>query len=194
MKRKIVFATHNKNKLREVAALLSPVYDVVGLNDIGCTEDIPETAKTLEGNALLKSQYVFEHYGLDCFSDDTGLEVNALNGAPGVYSARYAGEGRNSEDNMTKLLAQLEDKEDRTAQFRTVVSLIVGGKEHHFDGIVKGCIVKERKGSKGFGYDPVFKPTGYDKTFGELGDEVKNKISHRAIAIRKLIHFLHAYE
>ena len=194
MSKKIVFATHNEHKLKEVAALLSPTFEVLGLNDIGCTEEIEETESTLEGNAFLKANYVFDKYGHNCFSDDTGLEVSALGGAPGVYSARYAGKGRDSNDNMDKLLANLEDKADRSAQFRTVFTVIIGGEKHQFDGIVKGHIAKEKRGSAGFGYDPIFVPEGYDKAFAELGDDVKNQISHRARATRKLIEFLKSHE
>lgn len=194
MSKKIVFATHNEHKLKEVAALLSPAFEVLGLNDIGCTEEIEETENTLEGNAFLKANYVFDKYGHNCFSDDTGLEVTALDGAPGVYSARYAGEGRDSNDNMDKLLADLQDKTDRSAQFRTVFTVIIGGERHQFDGIVKGHIAKEKRGSAGFGYDPIFVPEGYNKAFAELGDDVKNQISHRARATRKLIEFLKNHE
>ena len=194
MKSKIVFATHNMHKLKEVAALLAPSYQVVGLADIGCNEDIPESASSLEGNAYLKSKYVYDTYGLNCFSDDTGLEVAALNGAPGVYSARYATEGNDSEANMQKLLRELEGVEQRDAQFRTVISLIVEGKEYQFEGVVHGDIVQTKRGSAGFGYDPIFQPKGYEQTFGELGDAVKNKISHRALAINQLIEFLKKYE
>ena len=194
MSKKIVFATHNEHKLEEVAALLSPTFQVVGLNDIGCTEEIDETEETLEGNAFLKASYVFKKYGMNCFSDDTGLEVTALDGAPGVYSARYAGEGRDSNDNMDKLLASLENKSDRTAQFRTVIALIINGERYQFDGVVKGHIAKVKRGTNGFGYDPIFVPEGYDKAFAELGNEVKNQISHRARAIQKLIEFLSSHE
>lgn len=194
MDKKIVFATHNKHKLEEVAALLSPTFQVVGLTDIGCNEDIAETESTLEGNAFLKANYVFENYKLNCFSDDTGLEVKALNGDPGVYSARYAGEGRDSNDNMDKLLSNLADKNDRSAQFRTVFVLLINGEKYQFDGIVEGSIGYEKHGSMGFGYDPIFIPKGYDKSFAELGIDVKNKISHRAIATQKLINFLNTHD
>lgn len=194
MSKKIVFATHNEHKLKEVAEMLSPAFDVLGLNDIGCTEDIEETEDTLEGNAFLKAAYVFEKYNLNCFSDDTGLEVTALDGAPGVYSARYAGQGRDSIDNMDKLLANLKVKSDRSAQFRTVIALIINGERYQFDGIVKGHIAKDKRGTNGFGYDPIFVPEGYDKAFAELGNEVKNQISHRARATQKLIDFLSTHE
>lgn len=191
MKRKLVFATNNAHKLEEVAAILGEQIELLSLNDIGCHADIPETADTLEGNALLKSSFIFKNYGLDCFADDTGLEVEALNGAPGVYSARYAGgEGHDAQANMLKLLRELEGKENRKAQFRTAISLILDGKEYLFEGVIKGEIIKEKRGDSGFGYDPIFKPEGYDKTFAELGNDIKNKISHRALAVQKLCEFL----
>ena len=191
MKRKLVFATNNAHKLEEVAAILGEQIELLSLNDIGCHADIPETADTLEGNALLKSSFIFKNYGLDCFADDTGLEVEALNGAPGVYSARYAGgEGHDAQANMLKLLRELEGKENRKAQFRTAISLILDGKEYLFEGVIKGEIIKEKRGDSGFGYDPVFKPEGYDRTFAELGNDIKNQISHRALAVQKLCEFL----
>ena len=191
MKRKLVFATNNAHKLEEVAAILGEKIELFSLNDIGCHTDIPETAATLEGNALLKSSFIFKNYGLDCFADDTGLEVEALDGAPGVYSARYAGgEGHDSQANMLKLLRDLEGKENRKAQFRTAISFILDGKEYLFEGVIKGEIIKEKRGDSGFGYDPIFKPEGYDKTFAELGNDIKNKISHRALAVQKLCEFL----
>ena len=189
---RIVFATNNKNKLAEIREMLAGSgIEVLSLADIGCHDDIPETADTLEGNALQKARYIHEKYQMNCFADDTGLEVTALGGAPGVYSARYAGgKGHDSEANMAKLLAELEGKADRTARFRTVVALITDDGEKLFDGIVTGCITEERRGGEGFGYDPIFRPDGYDKTFAELGHEVKNKISHRARAVAKLIDHL----
>ena len=191
MKRKLVFATNNAHKLEEVDAILGEKIELFSLNDIGCHTDIPETAATLEGNALLKSSFIFKNYGLDCFADDTGLEVEALDGAPGVYSARYAGgEGHDSQANMLKLLHDLEGKKNRKAQFRTAISLILDGKEYLFEGVIKGEIIKEKRGDSGFGYDPIFKPEGYDKTFAELGNDIKNKISHRALAVQKLCEFL----
>ncbi|WP_303003103.1 non-canonical purine NTP diphosphatase [Bacteroides congonensis] len=191
MKRKLVFATNNAHKLEEVAAILGEKIELFSLNDIGCHTDIPETAATLEGNALLKSSFIFKNYGLNCFADDTGLEVEALDGAPGVYSARYAGgEGHDSQANMLKLLHDLEGKKNRKAQFRTAISLILDGKEYLFEGVIKGEIIKEKRGDSGFGYDPIFKPEGYDKTFAELGNDIKNKISHRALAVQKLCEFL----
>ena len=191
MKRKLVFATNNAHKLEEVAAILGDKVELLSLNDIGCHTDIPETAYTLEGNALLKSSFIYNNYHLDCFADDTGLEVEALNGAPGVYSARYAGgEGHDAQANMLKLLHELEGKENRRAQFRTAISLILDGKEYLFEGVIKGEIIKEKRGDSGFGYDPVFRPDGYDQTFAELGNDIKNKISHRALAVEKLCEFL----
>lgn len=190
MKKRFVFATNNAHKLEEVAAILNGKVELLSMKDIACTTDIPETADTLEGNALLKARYIFEHYHADCFADDTGLEVEALDGAPGVYSARYAGDGHDSEANMRKLLQDMEGIENRKAQFRTVFALIVDGKEHLFEGIVKGEIIKNRKGTSGFGYDPVFVPEGYTQTFAEMGNELKNQISHRAVATQKLCKFL----
>ena len=191
MKRKLVFATNNAHKLEEVAAILGDKVELLSLNDIDCHTDIPETAETLEGNALLKSSFIYRNYQLDCFADDTGLEVEALNGAPGVYSARYAeGEGHDAQANMSKLLHELEGKENRKAQFRTAISLILDRKEYLFEGVIKGEIIKEKRGDSGFGYDPIFKPEGYEQTFAELGNETKNKISHRALAVQKLCEFL----
>ena len=191
IKRKLVFATNNAHKLEEVAAILGDQVELLSLNDIGCQADIPETAETLEGHALLKSSYIYKNYHLDCFADDTGLEVEALNGAPGVYSARYAGgEGHDAQANMLKLLHELDGKENRKAQFRTAISLILDGKEYLFEGVIKGEIIKEKRGDSGFGYDPVFMPEGYDRTFAELGNDIKNQISHRALAVQKLCEFL----
>lgn len=192
MKRKLVFATNNAHKLNEISAILGEKVELLSLKDIHCDVDIPETADTLEGNAMLKAGYIYEHYGLDCFADDTGLEVEALNGAPGVYSARYAGEAHNSEANMQKLLQEMQGFTNRKAQFRTAICLILDGKKHLFEGIVKGEIIKEKRGGSGFGYDPVFMPEGYTHTFAELGNETKNKISHRALAVEKLCRFLKA--
>lgn len=190
MKKKFVFATNNAHKLEEVTAILGDKIELLSMKDIHCHADIPETADTLEGNALLKARYIFENYNMDCFADDTGLEVEALNGAPGVYSARYAGDVHNSEANMRKLLQDMEGIENRKAQFRTVFALIINGKEHLFEGIVKGEITKHRCGSSGFGYDPVFIPEGYTQTYAEMGNTLKNKISHRALATNKLCNFL----
>jgi XTP/dITP diphosphohydrolase len=190
MKQKLVFATNNNNKLREVKAILKDKIELLSLKDINCNVDIPETADTIPGNAKLKAEYVNVHYNMNCFADDTGLEVEALKGAPGVYSARYAGEDKSSEANMKKLLHELDGKENRKAQFKTVIALILDGKEYLFEGIIKGEIIKEKRGGAGFGYDPIFVPEGYNQTFAEMGDEIKNKISHRAIAINKLCEFL----
>ncbi len=191
MKHTLVFATNNAHKLEEVAAILGNRVKLLSLNDINCHTDIPETADTLEGNARLKSSFIYNNYGLDCFADDTGLEVEALGGAPGVYSARYAGgEGHDAQANMLKLLSDLEGKENRKAQFRTAISLILEGKEYLFEGIIRGEIIREKRGDSGFGYDPIFKPEGYEQTFAELGNEIKNKISHRALAVQKLCEFL----
>jgi XTP/dITP diphosphohydrolase len=187
----MVFATNNVHKLNEVREILSGITDIAGLSDIHCDEDIPETGATLEENALIKARFVWNKSGTDCFADDTGLEVKSLDNAPGIYSARYAGEQKNSEDNIDKLLGELDGKEDRSARFRTVIALIAGGKEYLFEGIVDGYIIKDRRGSDGFGYDPVFVPRGQEKTFAELGNEMKNTISHRAIAVNKLKIFLY---
>ncbi len=186
----LVFATNNQHKLEEVRKITANLVNIVSLAEINCHEDIPETADTLEGNALLKAQYIKEHYGFDCFADDTGLEVEALNNAPGIYSARYAGPGHDSQANMRKLLHEMEGKENRKARFRTVIALILNGKEYSFDGIINGIITTEKKGESGFGYDPIFMPDGYTQTFAELGDELKNTISHRALAVHKLADFL----
>lgn len=189
--KKLVFATNNAHKLEEIRAILGDKVEILSLNDINCHADIPETADTLQGNAALKAQYIYENYGLDCFADDTGLEVEALNGAPGIYSARYAGgEGHDSEANMKKLLSEMQDKENRKARFRTVICLIESGEEHFFEGIVNGSIIRERRGGAGFGYDPVFIPDGYSETFAEMGNDEKNKISHRARAVQKLCEYL----
>ena len=181
----IVFATNNLHKLEEVRSIISGEINIVSLSDIGCHDDIPETADTLEGNALLKARYVKEHFGYDCFADDTGLEVEALNGEPGVRSARYAGEMHDSNANMDKLLNALKGLQNRKARFRTVIALIMNGKEEYFEGIVEGRIIEEKRGNTGFGYDPIFMPDGYSDTFAELGSDIKNNISHRAIATRK---------
>ncbi|MDR1585797.1 MAG: non-canonical purine NTP diphosphatase [Prevotellaceae bacterium] len=190
MMQKLVFATNNTHKLEEVRFILKDRFTIVGLSDAGCTEDIPETADTLEGNALLKAQYVYEKYGVDCFADDTGLEVAALGGAPGVKSARYAGEEKKSFDNIIKLLHDLKDASDRSARFRTVIALIMDGQVVNFEGSVSGFIAENPRGSSGFGYDPVFVPDGYLSTFAQLAPDEKNKISHRAVAINKLVDYL----
>ena len=208
---RIVFATNNQHKLEEIRAILGKSFEVLSLSDIGCHEDIPETGQTLEENALMKAQYVYDHYHVNCFADDTGLEVEALDGAPGVYSARYAalgvpegfaiGKSHDSEANMTRLLRELGNNNNRKARFRTVIALIerrdvcpcgcTSIKEiHQFEGIVNGEIIRERRGGEGFGYDPIFQPDGYDQTFAELGADIKNTISHRARAVAKLAEFL----
>ena len=198
---KIVFATNNEHKLKEIRAILGSSFEVVSLADIGCHEDIPETGQTLEENALQKAQYIYDHYHMNVFADDTGLEVEALNGAPGVYSARYAAlecaatesqqaVSHDSEANMTRLLKELGENNNRKARFRTVIALIEQGTVHEFEGIVNGEIIRERRGGEGFGYDPIFQPDGYDQTFAELGNDIKNHISHRARAVQKLANYL----
>ncbi|MEE1884075.1 non-canonical purine NTP diphosphatase [Pedobacter flavus] len=185
----IVFASSNGGKTKEIKSLLENEFQVVNLLDIGCTEEIPETADTFEGNALQKSTYVLENYQLDCFADDSGLEVEALNGEPGVYSARFSG-SRDNEKNIELLLSKLNGINNRKAQFRTVISLLLDGKNYFFEGIVKGEIIPEKRGEGGFGYDPIFIPEGFNETFAELDASIKNKISHRAIATKKMIEFL----
>jgi len=188
----LVFCTHNTNKLTEVKSLLSNLYEIKGLAEIGCNNDIAETSYTLEGNALLKSRYVKETYGVDCFSDDTGLEVKSLNMEPGVFSARYAGPQKNNSDNISKLLKELSTKNNRLARFRTAISLLIGDEEHLFEGIINGMIATEPRGNKGFGYDSVFIPEGYEHTFAEMSPFQKNEISHRGLAIKELVNFLSA--
>lgn len=191
MKKKLVFATNNKHKLEELRKIIAGSdIEIVSLADINCHDDIPETADTLEGNALQKARYIREHYGYDCFADDTGLEVEALDNAPGVYSARYAGPGHDSEANMNKLLHEMESKENRKARFRTAIALILNGQEHLFDGIINGIITERKRGDSGFGYDPIFQPESYHQTFAEMGNDIKNRISHRALAVKKLASFL----
>ena len=203
---KIVFATNNKNKLQEIRDILGERFEIVSLQDIGCHEDIPETGDTLQENALQKAMYVAEHYGLDCFADDTGLEVEALDGKPGVHSARYAeGTDHDSEANMQKLLRELQGKNNRKACFRTVIALLKHAKKqttgtsgnsnfqpeiHYFEGCVDGLIAEEKRGDAGFGYDPLFIPNGYSQSFAELGEDIKNHISHRALAVEKLAAYL----
>ena len=187
---KIVFATNNEYKLSEVRKISQDQLNILSLADINCHEDIPETGNTLKENALIKAQFVKDKFGFDCFADDTGLEVEALNNAPGIHSARFAGEQCDSEDNMRKLLNDLEGKTNRNAQFRTVIALLLDNREYFFEGIITGEITQSKRGTNGFGYDPIFKPTGYDKTFGELSDDIKNSLSHRAIATQKLATFL----
>ncbi|SDW39225.1 non-canonical purine NTP diphosphatase [Flavobacterium degerlachei] len=185
----LVFASNNKNKIKEIQQILPQSITILSLEDIGCHEEIPETSNTIEGNAILKANYVTQKYGYDCFADDTGLEVEALNGEPGVYSARYAGEQRNSEDNLNKLLDVLTGETNRNAQFKTVIALNTNGKQHLFTGIAPGKISLEKSGAEGFGYDPIFQPEGYQETFAEMASDLKNKISHRAIATQQLISF-----
>ncbi len=186
----LVFATHNAHKVLEIGGILGPNFSLKTLNDIGQLEEIPETADTLAGNALLKAHFVRDKYGLDCFSEDTGLEVEALNGAPGVHTARYSGEGRDPEDNIRLLLKNLDGQENRLAKFRTVIALLVGDQEILLEGVCAGRIALHKQGTGGFGYDPVFIPDGYDESFAELGMDVKNDISHRAKATRQLIKLL----
>lgn len=187
---KIVFATNNSHKLNEITEISRGRLEILSLSDINCYEEIPETGDTLKENALIKAKYVKDKFELDCFADDTGLEVDALDNAPGIYSSRYAGPNCNPEDNMQKLLQDLHGLKNRKAQFRTVIALILNGKKHYFEGVVKGEIIHQKKGSNGFGYDPIFKPLGYHKTFGEIPEEIKNSLSHRAIATQKLVDFL----
>ena len=191
-KLKLVFATNNLNKLKEVQAMLTN-FEIVSLAEINCIDDIAETAETLEGNAIIKANYITEKYGLNCFADDTGLEVEALNNEPGVYSARYAGKENNAEENMKKLLNELSDTSNRKAQFRTAVALNINGKQYIFEGICKGTILKEKQGEKGFGYDPIFMPSGFNKSFAEMNMIEKGTISHRGKAIEKLVTFLNNY-
>ena len=191
---KLVFATNNPGKLAEVQKMLPSSIELLSLKDIECFDDIEETATTLEGNAKIKANYITKNFGFNCFADDTGLEVTALNGAPGVYSARYAGEPANAENNMQKLIKNLNNIEDRTAQFRTSICLNLDGKQFLFDGICKGDILTEKQGEKGFGYDPIFTPNGYSKSFAQMTSEEKNKISHRGLAIKRLIDFLSNYQ
>ena len=187
---KLVFATNNKNKIKEIKHLLNNSLEILSLEDINCFEDIPETSDTIEGNAIQKAQYVYENYGYNCFADDTGLEIEALNGEPGIYSARYAGEEKNPEMNMNKVLDKLKNVSNRNARFKTVIALIVDGKTTCFEGIVEGEITHTKSGSEGFGYDPIFMPKGYNKTYSEMSLDIKNTMSHRAIATKKLIAFL----
>jgi XTP/dITP diphosphohydrolase len=187
---KLVFATNNRHKLEEVRAILGNKIEILSLNDIDCHDDIPETADTLEGNALIKARYIYEKFGVDCFADDTGLEVEVLNGEPGVYSARYAGEECNPEANMYKLLQNLTGKNNRNAQFRTVIALIIKGEEKLFNGIVKGTISNEKMGNAGFGYDPIFIPEGFSESFAQMTSDMKNSISHRYRATEELSNYL----
>jgi XTP/dITP diphosphohydrolase len=187
---KLVFATNNLNKLKEVQEMLSNTIEIVSLKEINCFDEVDETETTLEGNAKLKADYITQKFGYNCFADDTGLEVESLDGKPGVYSARYAGEPVNSENNMQKLLTELKGKENRKAQFRTAVCLNLNGEQYLFEGACKGEILKEKQGIEGFGYDPLFKPAGFSESFANMNSEDKNKISHRGIAMQQLIDFL----
>lgn len=187
---KLIFATHNKNKAKEVKSLMPSFIELLSLDDINFYNEIDETASTLEGNALLKAKTIFEKTGINCFADDSGLLVDALNGEPGVYSARYAGGQKNDQDNMQKLLLELNDKSNRNAHFKTVMALIIDGNEFLFEGKIEGKIITEKLGSNGFGYDPIFVPDGYNETFAQLDSETKNKISHRARALQKMLDFL----
>ncbi len=186
---KLVFASNNANKIKEIQQLVPSSIQIVSLQDIGCTEEIPETTDTIEGNAILKANYVTEKYGFNCFADDSGLEVAILNGAPGVYSARYAGEPKNDNNNMNKLLLNLKDKTNRKANFKTVICLNINGEQHLFTGIINGKIIDEKIGTNGFGYDPIFVAEGYTKTFAELTMEEKSSISHRGQAVKQLVTF-----
>lgn len=190
MKKNLIFATNNRHKIEEVAAILDGVCNISGLKEIGCFEDIPEEKETIRDNAMQKARFIFEKYGFNCFADDTGLFVESLDGEPGVYSARYAGEECDSQKNIDKLLDKLKDKTDRKAFFMTVVALIIDGNEYYFEGVVNGEILSERHGDGGFGYDPVFKPEGFTQSFAQLGMDEKNKISHRALAIKAMSDFL----
>ncbi len=191
---KLVFATNNLHKLEELQAIIGDRIKLLSLKDIGCSEEIPEEEPTLEGNAKQKSTYVFEKYGYNCFADDTGLEIEALNGEPGVYSARYAGEEKSAEANMNKVLEKLSNANNRNARFRTVISLIINGTENQFEGVVEGKITTDKKGDSGFGYDPIFKPNGFETTFAEMNLADKNKISHRGRAVEKLVKYLRSVE
>ena len=192
--KKLIFATNNQHKLEEVSHLIKYNYQILSLKDINCFEEIPETSDTIKGNASQKSYYIYDKFGIDCFADDTGLEIEALDGRPGVYSARYAGEEHNFEKNMNKVLAEMNGITNRKARFKTVISLILNGEERFFEGIINGLILTEKRGQEGFGYDPIFQPNGYDLTFAEMPLEEKNKISHRAIAVRNLINYLNLSE
>ena len=187
---KLIFATHNQHKLQEIKLLLPKSIELVSLADINFTKDIAETGSTLKENALLKARYIYNRFNTNCFADDSGLEVEALNGAPGVYSARYAGLQKSDADNNQKLLAELKNKPNRNACFKTVIALIIDGKEYMFEGLIEGTILTELQGTQGFGYDPLFKPTSFDKTFAQMSTEEKSKISHRGLAVNKLVDFL----
>ncbi|MBD79941.1 MAG: non-canonical purine NTP pyrophosphatase [Crocinitomicaceae bacterium] len=188
--KQIVFATNNQHKLEEVQSLLSEQFQIISLNELGFKEEIPETQKTIEGNASQKSHYIYERYNMPVFADDTGLEIDALNGEPGVYSARYAGSNCSFQDNCNKVLNNLKGEQNRNSRFKTVISLIIDGNEHQFEGLVNGKILEEGRGEDGFGYDSIFLPDGYEKCFAEMSLEEKNQISHRGLAVRKLVKFL----
>ncbi|WKN45074.1 non-canonical purine NTP diphosphatase [Tunicatimonas pelagia] len=191
---KLCFATNNAHKVTEVQQLLGDTFDIISLQDIGCTEELPETQPTLEGNARQKAEFVYQHYQVNCFADDTGLEIAALNGKPGVDSAHYAGPERNSQHNMQKVLDQLQGANNCQAQFRTIIALILEGKSYTFEGKVTGSITQKRSGQQGFGYDPIFIPEGYQQSFAEMSLEEKNQISHRGRAVQQLVHFLNNYK
>ncbi len=191
--KKIVFATGNANKLKEVSSAIK-TFKIVGLKDLGITEEIPETGATFKENALIKAKYVYNKTGLNCFSDDTGLEIEALGNRPGVYSARYAGPSCNSEDNIKKVLSELVASTNRKACFKTVIGLLLKGEEHYFEGKIEGVILKEKTGIGGFGYDPIFRPNGYEESFAEISIDLKNRISHRGLAVNKLVSFLNQEE
>lgn len=186
----LIFASSNQNKVKEIQQLLPSNVNLLGLQDINCTEEIPETQATIEGNASQKAFYVYDNYSVDCFADDTGLEIEALNGRPGVLSARYAGEEKNASKNMDRILSEMKGITNRKASFKTVISLVIEGKETQFEGVVKGVILLEKQGGQGFGYDPIFQPEGYSKSFAQMNLAEKNKISHRAIAVSKLVEYL----
>lgn len=187
---KLVFATNNQHKLRELQQILGNSIELLSLQDIGCTDEVPENQETLEGNASEKAFYIYNKFGYNCFADDTGLEIEALDGAPGVYSARYAGEEKSSASNMAKVLREMGNTDERKARFRTVISLVIDGQEKQFEGIVDGEILREQQGEAGFGYDPIFSPEGFTESFAEMSAEAKNKISHRGRAVEKLVDYL----
>ncbi|NOU59907.1 non-canonical purine NTP diphosphatase [Marinifilum caeruleilacunae] len=191
---KLVFATNNQNKLKELQHLLGEKVELLSLADINCTDEIPEDHDTLEENATQKAEYIYKKYNVNCFADDTGLEISALNGEPGVYSARYAGVDKDAKANMKKVLAKMDGKQDRSSRFRTVISLILDDKEYQFEGIVNGNILEAERGKDGFGYDPIFEPKGYSVSFAEMEMSEKNKISHRGLAVQKLVQFLLGYK
>jgi XTP/dITP diphosphohydrolase len=186
----LIFATNNQHKLREIQQILGSDFHLLSLSDIGYTDEIPENADTIEKNSWEKAEFIYKRYGKNCFADDTGLEIEALNGQPGVFSARFAGEEKNMDKNIEKVLFELKDQTNRKARFKTVITLIMDGKKHQFEGLINGKIIKEKSGKGGFGYDPVFIPDGYDITFAQMNAEMKNKISHRGIAVQKLVQFL----